>query len=126
MGSDKNSLRIHPKDSNSIAREKNEKLLEIVRRLERENSKLKSQYKTMETAWGKTEEKYKEAVKDIPLKEIMDSVKNNNPLKSKIKNKDECDKCGSKKLKKIIFDGFYVVKCDQCNYRNRVDDNPTK
>jgi len=126
MSSDKNSLRVHPKDSNSIAREKNEKLLEIVRRLEKENNKLKSQYKTMETAWGKTEEKYKEAVKDIPLKEIMDSVKNGNPLQVNSKNKDGCGKCGSKKLKKIVFDGFYVVKCDQCSYRNRVDDNPTK
>ena len=123
-GSGKSSLNVHPKDTNSVARDKNEKLLAIVRKLEKENRKLKSQYKTMETTWGKTEERYKEAVKDIPLREIMENIETGNLLKGK--SKDKCSQCESKKLKKIPFDGFCVVKCDQCGYRNRIDDNPSK
>ena len=123
----KDSLRVHPKDSNSIAREKNEKLLEIIRRLEKNNRKIKSQYKTMEDAWHKTEEKYKEAVKDIPLQEIVEHVQSGKQLTLKNRSsKRQCSKCKSGELKKTQFDGFHVVVCGKCGYRNRVDDNTIK
>ena len=118
MGKDKRSLRVHSKDTNATAKEKNEKLIEIIGKLEKENKELKSRHKTMEVAWANTEEKYKEAVNNIPLREIIDSVKTGVSLKKR----DQCNKCGAKKIKRIPFDGFCVVKCELCSYRNRVDD----
>ena len=108
--SNRDSLKVHSKDSNSIAMGKNKKLLEIIRKLEKENKRLKSQYKTMETAWGETEEKYKEAVMEIPMTSKDVKIK--------------CNKCKSLKFKKIQFDGFHVVRCENCNYRNKIDDKP--
>ena len=118
------SLKIHKKDSIEIALEKNTTLLDIIRKLEKTNKKLKSQYKTMETVWHKTEKKYKDIVSSNSLEEIIDYIDNKKPLKKECLSRI-CKNCDSKSLREIQFNGFCIVICDNCSHRNRVDDKIT-
>jgi len=114
-----NSLRVNNKDSIEILIEKNEKLINMVKRLEKENKKLKSEYSTLHSAWDNTQEKYKEAIKDIPLQDIMDHLESNLSL---IKMRKMCPDCKEKTLKKIGVGGFHIVVCGNCKYRDRINE----
>ena len=100
-----NSLKAHEKDSMEDMVEKNEKLIKRVQNLEKENKRIKSENKTLEYAWIKT-------------KEVILEIESGRPL-TKLKRK--CSNCSSKSMNKIQYDGFCVVACGRCGYRNRIN-----
>ena len=119
MARNRNSLKAHKKDSLEDLVEKNEKLQNTIKRLEKEVRKLRSENKTLSVAWGKTEKKYKQAVKDIPLQEIFEHLESDVPTR---KLRRSCPSCGEKTMKKISFEHFHILICGNCDHRAKVDE----
>ncbi len=113
------SLRADKNDDDDDLREKNIKLRNKIRTLERKNNELSSQVGTLKKTWYKTEDYLREITDGIPLKEILKNVEDKTPLQ---KINDKCPKCYQKKLKRIIFKDFYVISCYNCEYRDRIDE----
>lgn len=107
-----------PKDRTDILEDENSKLKKTIRRRDKTIRQLRSDAKTAEEAFRRTETYLKEVTDGKPLSEILRTVESNKPL-SPIKK--SCPKCNSRDMKKIIFTGFYVISC-KCGYRNRVDE----
>ena len=99
--------------------EKNEKLISMVTNLEKINNKLKSENRTLTNAWKKTEDKWHKEIKDVPLEAVFESIESGKPIKNL---KRECKRCSSRKMKKIQFEGFHIIICSHCGYRNRIDE----
>jgi type IV secretory pathway VirB4 component len=119
MARSRKNLQVHNKDSREDLVEKNEKLQNTIRRLEKENRKLRSENKTLSVAWNKTEKKYKEAVRDIPLQEIFEHLESDVP---KRKLRRSCPSCGEKTMKKISFEHFHILICGNCDHRAKIDE----
>ena len=111
----RNSLKVDKKDSIEIAIDKNEKLINTIRRLEKEIKRLKSECKTLEKAWEKTEKLYRDVIKDITLEEALESVRTGKMLKLV----NRCPSCDSISLKKIKCATFSISVCGSCDYRKK-------
>lgn len=117
----RNTYRVHKKDSIEDAIEKNEALIRRLDSLERENKKLKSQNKTLNNAWQKTEE-YLVAISDKKdIDEIFEEIDTKTNLR-KIRKKCPDSKCGGKTMNKRKYDGYYILSCTKCGYRNKVNE----
>ena len=120
-GKSKDSLRIHRKDSIEQAIDKNDKLFNMIDRLEKTVKKLKSECKTLKRAWENTEKKHEEIVKGITLQEILDHIQSGTPLST---TKESCKMCGEKTLNSIKCSDFYIVICGNCGHREKINERP--
>ena len=112
------NLKINKHDTIEDAREKNEKLVNMVKKLERKVKTLDTKNITLQRAFDKTEVFLKEVTDSVSLMEILEHVKKDKPLG---KMSIECPTCHGQKLKKLQFDKFYIMLCAHCNYRKKVD-----
>lgn len=119
--SKRNSYKVHKKDSIEDAIDKNETLTRRLNKLERENKKLKSENKTLQNAWHKTEEYLVAISENKSIKTIFDEIDTKTSLR-KVRKKCPNSSCGSKTLNKRIYDGYSVLSCLMCGYRNRVNE----
>ena len=113
----RNPIRISKDDTLDEAYEKNQKLVNQVRNLEKKINTLKSHNKTLTSAWYKTEDFLSEITGGKSLKEILLDIKDHKKL-TKIK----CPSCGGSSVKRTTFSSFSLVICDNCDYRKREDD----
>lgn len=118
MNKKRNIYKVSKKDSIEEAIEKNEKLINRVRNLEKENRRLKSENKTLQKAWYDTEVKLNKEVKDVSLEDVFESIENGIPLK---KLRRACKECGCKKVRKLDYTDFEIVICGSCGYRAKID-----
>ena len=107
-----------PKDRVELLEEQVKKLNATVRTKDKAIRQLKSQVKTAESAWRKTEIYLNEVTDGKPLSEVLKTVEAGRPL-SKIG--EACPNCGAHDMNKILFTGFHIITCD-CGYRNKVDE----
>ena len=112
------SLRVKRTDTIEEAMDKNNKLIRKVKSLEKENKKLRTKNHTLNRAWDETESFLEDVTEGKSLKEIIENV-NEGKLK---RVRKECPKCGGRKVKKIQFSGFHVVVCEDCKYREKVNE----
>lgn len=94
----------------------NNTLTKKIKRLERENKTLKSQNKTLEDAWEKTEEYLKIVTGDQDLDEIFSGIKEKTDL---TKSTMTCPNCNNQHLNTRQNDGYQVITCSKCGYKNR-------
>lgn len=106
------------KDRVEVLEEQVRKLKQTVRNRDKTIRQLKSQVKSVETAWHTTEIYLKEVTNGKPLSEVLKTVDAGRPLS---KLNEPCPKCASRDLKKIIFSKFHIIVCD-CGYRKQVDE----
>ena len=111
------NLRIKKEDDIDDAKEKNEKLINMVKKLQKEVSELRTSNRTLQLTFDKTEVYLKEVTNDKSIEEIIKTVKMDKPLKKP----EKCPACKSA-LDKLQGRGFHVVTCTKCEYRNRVNE----
>ena len=97
---------------------KNDKLINMVKKLEKKCQSLDTKNTTLQRAFNKTEVFLREVTDSVSLLEMLEHVKEGRPLRRLTK---QCPVCSDKKLKKLQFKGFYVVLCSNCNYRKKID-----
>lgn len=95
-----------------------EKLKSRIRKNETTLKKLKSENKTLNKTWDKTENYLDDVTGDKPLGEVIKTVRENGKLK---KENGPCPKCGRHTIDKLIFTSFHIVICETCDYRTRVN-----
>jgi len=115
----KKSSIISAEDSSEKTIEKNEKLIQMIRNRDKKIRILQSENKTLKSAWEKTEFFLSEVTDGVSLEEIISNVISGKPLK---KTKGRCPVCDVKNMKKLDFGTYYIIICDSCLYRNRVDE----
>ncbi len=120
MGKSSN-YRIHKKDSIEDAIDKNESLIRRLVRLEKELKKIKSQNRTLKDAWQKTEDYLVAISEDKKIEVIFEEIDTKTSLR---KVKQECpnSECNSKMMNKRKYDGYDILSCLKCGYRNRVNE----
>lgn len=103
--------------------EKTERLQEIVRKqktqienLKNENRKLKSQIKTLNSAWSKTE---------VFLENISDGRSLENMLKDAeagmlSKHEASCRQCKGKDVGMLDYANFRIVVCNKCGFKAKI------
>lgn len=106
------------KSRTEILEEEIRKLKQTIRDRDKTIRQLKSQFKTVESAWDSTEIYLKEVTNGKPLSEVIKTIKRGKPLN---KDNEPCPKCSSKDLQKILYTGFHIVICS-CGYRKRIDE----
>ena len=111
------NLRIKKHDTLEDARDKNDRLINMVKKLERKVRSLDTQATTLQKAFDKTEVFLREVTDSVSLLEILEHVRDGRPLRRLSRS---CPECGDKRLKKLQFDGFYVVLCSSCDYRDKI------
>ena len=111
------NLRIKKGDTLDIAREKNDKLINMVKKLERKVSTLGTNNVTLQSAFDKTQVFLRDVTKEVKLLDIINQVKKGSPLR---KTDIKCPNCQSG-MKKIESKEFYVVLCNNCDYRSKVE-----
>lgn len=114
-----NSLKYFKKDTLEDLIDKNDKLIKIIRKLEREKKNLKSENKTLDVAWKKTEKQYKKQIQEATLQEVFEYLESGSSI---LKTRKKCESCEQCTMKKLSFNGFYIYICGNCNYRKRVDE----
>lgn len=121
----RNIDKINKSDSNKTIAKKNLNLTDRIIKLERENKKLRSENRTLKNAWQKTEE-YLVAISDNKkIETIFNEIDTKTNLR-KIKQKCPNSDCSNNTLNRRKFDGYSVVSCVKCGYRNRVDERGSK
>jgi DNA-directed RNA polymerase subunit RPC12/RpoP len=113
------NLKVKKMDTIEDATDKNDKLINMVKKLQKQVSELKTQNTTLQKVFNKTEIFLKEVTEGISLNEILQHVKDGSPLR---KVSDLCPHCNSKTLKKMVFQGFHVILCNQCGYREKINE----
>ena len=97
----------------------NDNLLKKIAKLEKKIKKLKSENNTLLDAWKKTEEYLTIISKDKGIREIFDEIEK----KTKTKMAGEvCPNCMSINTGKEEENGYQILFCTKCDYRNRIDD----
>lgn len=112
------NLKIKKHDSIEDAKDKNDKLITIVNKLDKKVKELSSKNTQLQRVFNKTEVFLKEITDSVSLMEILEHVREGRPLRRLSRS---CPDCGDDKLKKLNFNGFYIVLCSKCTYRERVD-----
>lgn len=111
-------LRVRRTDTIEEAMDKNTKLMRMIKNLEKDNKQLRSKNHTLNSAWNQTECFLEDITEGRSLKEVINAA-NEGKLK---KVRRECPRCLGKKLKKIQFNTFHVLVCEDCKYREKVDE----
>ena len=106
------------KDRVEILEEQIQKLKCTIRNRDKSIRQLKSQIKTTEAAWKKTEIYLQEVTNGKPISEVLRTVEADKPL-SKVG--EACPSCGANNMNKLLFTGFHIIVCE-CGYRNKVDE----
>lgn len=119
--SKRNGLKANKQDTLEDVIDKNDMLSRRLTKLERENKKLKSENKTLQNAWHKTEEYLVAISENKTIKTIFEEIDTKTNLKKVRKNCPNTD-CANKTLNKRIYDGYSVLSCFVCGYRNRVNE----
>lgn len=106
--------------------EKVERLHEIIRKykvqvenLKTQNRKLKSQLKTAETAWTRTE-KFLENVSEGRSLEEM--IKDANSVNGFSKESDSCRKCKKSDICILKYQNFRVIVCAGCGFKEKINE----
>lgn len=97
-----------------------QKLKNRIRRLEKENKKLKSDLGSYEQAFKKTTKFLKDNTDEISLEELIKAAKENKSLKEITPEEvRQCPKCASD-LKKLKYPVGTVIVCEnnKCDYRS--------
>lgn len=89
-----------------------------IRKLEKELKRLKIENKSLQSALEKTDEYLINMMKDKPLNEVMQDIKEN----SDAVVREKCPKCGTQEMKKINLGTIKIVTCTRCPYRNRLNE----
>ena len=97
------------------------KLLLKIDKLEQTIKKLRSENKMLESAWAKTEGYLISISKDKTIKEIFTEIESKTKI-NKIRKECPNSDCSNKIMNKRQFDGFYLIYCEKCGYRNRIDE----
>ena len=92
-----------------------------IRKLEKENRRLKSEVKTLQEALNITDDYLVAITKDKTLGEVMQDVKENQDVTIE----EKCPNCGNHDMKKINLGTTKIVACTRCPYRNRVHEQGT-
>jgi len=121
-------LVVRQDDSIDDAKVKNDKLIKKLKKAEREVSKLRTEIKTIQDAWDKTEVFLGDFMGDQDLFDLINQSKDGKLLKieSDKKKSTKCSKCSNSSIKTLIFDKFTVNICTSCNYREKVENNKVK
>lgn len=117
----RHTYRIHKKDSIEEAIDKNDALIRRLEKLEKENKKLKSYNRTLKDAWQKTEDYLVAISEDKDIDEIFEEIDSKTELR-KMKKSCPNSKCRNRTLNKRKFDGYHIISCLKCGYRNRVNE----
>jgi hypothetical protein len=118
MAKRKHSKHSPPKDRADTLEDQVKKLKATLRKRDKTIVQLKSEVKTVDRAWRKTETYLKEITNGKSLSEIIKTVEDGRPLS---KTNIMCPECKILKVNKIIFTGFHIVNC-KCGYRKRIDE----
>jgi Zn ribbon nucleic-acid-binding protein len=121
----RNIYKVSKKDSIETAIEKNLSLIDKIDKLMRENKKLRSENRTLKNAWQKTEEYLVAISEEKDIDEIFNEIDTKTNLR-KIRKSCPNSGCSSKTMNKRKFDGYSIVSCVKCGYRNRVDERGTE
>lgn len=97
------------------------RLKKRIKKLEKENYRLKSELNAYEQAFKKTTKFLKDHTDEISLEDLIEAAKQDKSLKEveeKVKDSNKCPKCGSevKKLPTSIIGT--IITCTSCNYRS--------
>ena len=90
-----------------------------IRKLERENKRLKAENKTLNDAIRSTDDYLVDMLKDRSVEEIVQSVKDRADTVVQAK----CPNCGKNEMKHINLGIIKIVACTGCPYRNRLNES---
>jgi predicted nuclease with TOPRIM domain len=96
-----------------------QKLRTRIKRLEKENHRLKSELNAYDQAWKKTLKYISDETKQIKLEDLIDAAKSDKNLKqTKREVREVCGKCLSDNVSKTpIPGGRHSVYCNDCEHR---------
>ncbi len=89
-----------------------------IRKLERENRRLKSDNRSLQEALSITDDYLISITKDKTLEEVMKDVNENKDVTIQ----EKCPNCGTSEMKKINLGTTKIVACTSCPYRNRLNE----
>ena len=110
------NLRVKKEDDLDDAKEKNDKLINMVRKLQKEVRTLQTSNLTLQQAFDKSELFLKDITGDRPLEELLKTVQKGESLKKASK----CPECKAA-LKTIQYGNFHIVSCPGCSYLKKID-----
>ena len=96
-----------------------EKLKNRIKKDKESKGKLKSANKSLAKAWTKTEYYLDEVTGSKSLSEVIATAKDDGKLSTE---NDECPKCHKHTIERMVFSGFNIVLCEECDYRAREDE----
>ena len=117
MSTNINNLRVTKHDTLEDAKVKNEKLINMVKKLQKKVRGLKTDNKTLQDVCNLNDAYLHEIVKDIPFSDILECVNNKKPLK---KFSKKCPGCQSIDIKQIELGDFDIIICNNCNFKNKL------
>jgi recombination DNA repair RAD52 pathway protein len=104
--------------------EKTERLQEIIRKqktqienLKNENRKLKSQIKTLNGAWDKTEKFLENISEGKSLEQMIADADSSDGFKKKESN---CRQCKSKDVGTLDYANFRIIVCNKCGHKAKI------
>lgn len=109
------------KNKNKIQKQDSE-LEKIIDKQEREIKRLKSQLKSVNEALKTTEEYLIQISKDKTLDFIQDEIKQ----KTTVSVSHGCPRCKSQDMRKINLGVVTIIACNDCEYRNRLNESGSK
>ena len=95
------------------------KLKERIKRLERENSQLRSEIKTLEGAFDKTKKFLKGSMDEFSVEEAIEAAKEEKTLKElkKEANSECCSKCNGKvRIDRLAFGNMVFCLNEECKH----------
>jgi formylmethanofuran dehydrogenase subunit E len=98
-----------------------EKLKKRIRKLEKENTKLKSELNTLESAFHKTARYLKDNTDAFSVEKIIDAAKKEKPL-IELKNEQRCGRCNEFVKPTKIRNG-YMKFCQYCKKTEILPEN---
>lgn len=99
-----------------------QKLKNRIRRLEKENERLRHEVNTLESFRELTTKHLDDKLDGIPIERVIKGVQKKHKLKdiSDNKIKEVCPKCISSELKEVPYPGGKVRTCSNCDFRDTV------
>lgn len=95
-----------------------EKLKSRIRKNEGKLKTLRTENKTLNQTWDKTEYFLDDLTNGKPLSDVIKAAQDGKFSKEN----GPCPKCGRHTINKLVFPGFHIVVCEMCPYRARVDE----
>ena len=94
------------------------KLKERIQKLERENRQLKSEIKTLESAFDKTKKFLKGSLEDFSVEDAIEAAKKDQTLKQmKTENNNKCCKCnGEVRIDRLSFGNMVFCLNEDCKF----------